>query len=134
MCLALNEEDPGPAPVPPENMRRTLRTLREQPMRGQALVLDLDGRASGYALLIAYWSNELGGETRFIDEIYVHPEQRRQGYATRLIEDLAAKALPFAAGATALTLEITPGNIAARRLYERLGFQARNLTMLRLLP
>jgi GNAT superfamily N-acetyltransferase len=133
MCLALNDEDPGPAPVPPENMRRTLLTLREHPVRGQALVLDLGGRPSGYALVIAYWSNELGGETRVIDEIYVDPEQRRHGHATRLLEELAARTLPIAAGATALTLETTPGNLPARRLYERLGFRARNLTMIRLL-
>jgi GNAT superfamily N-acetyltransferase len=133
MCLSLNEEDPGPEPVPPENMRRTLLTLRELPLRGHPLVLDVHGRPSGYALLIPFWSNELGGEVCMIDELYVQPEHRGQGHATRLIEDLAAGTLSFASKATALALEITPDNVRARRLYERLGFRARNLAMRRLL-
>ena len=133
MCLSLNQEDPGPEPVPAENMRRTLLTLRERPQCGQALVLDVHGRPSGYALIIPFWSNELGGEVCVIDELYVQPEHRRQGHATRLIEDLAARALPCASRAIALALEITPGNVHARRLYERLGFRGRNLGMRRVL-
>ena len=131
MCLLLNEEDPGPAPVPPENLRRTLLSLRDLPSRGQAVVLDLQGRPSGYALLIPFWSNELGGMVCLIDEIYVQPENRGQGHATRLIEDLAAGTLTGASKATALALEISPDNARARRLYERLGFRARNLVMRR---
>lgn len=134
MCGSLNEEDPGPEPVPPENMRRTLLTLREHPLRGQALVLDVEGNASGYGLIIAFWSNELGGEIRVIDELYVQPEHRGRGHATHLIEGLAAGTLPCESRAAALALEITPENIRARRLYERLGFRGRNLAMRRRLP
>lgn len=133
MCRSLNDEDPGPEPVPPEHMRRTLLALREAPARGQALVLDLEGRASGYALLIAVWSNELGGEVCVLDELYVQPEHRGQGHTTQLIEGLADGTLPFAAGAAALALEVSPDNTRARALYERLGFRGRNLAMRRLL-
>src|SRR5450755_4116031 len=89
MCLALNAEDPGRDPVPAENTRRTLLALREAPLRGLAILLELDGRPCGYALLISFWSNELGGEVCSIDELYVEPEQRGRGYATHLIGDLA---------------------------------------------
>jgi hypothetical protein len=71
MCMALNSEDPGPAPVEPEQVRRTLAKLREQSNRGRAVVCDMDGRAVGYALLISFWSNELGGEVCNIDELFV---------------------------------------------------------------
>jgi hypothetical protein len=30
----------------------------------------------GYALLIPYWSNELGGTLLYVDEIFVIPEAR----------------------------------------------------------
>jgi hypothetical protein len=53
MCIALDAEDPGSHPVPSENMRRTLRELRRAPGRGRAVVLELDGRIRGYALLIS---------------------------------------------------------------------------------
>ena len=74
MCLALNVEDPGPSPVPAANTRQTLHVLRTQPQRGRAVVLELAGHLCGYALLISFLSNELGGEVCAIDEIYVEPD------------------------------------------------------------
>jgi ribosomal protein S18 acetylase RimI-like enzyme len=104
MCLALNAEDPGPRPVPREHTERTLR------------------------------ANELGGEVCTIDELYVDPEHRRRGCGTELLEGLSGRAAPWASSAVALTLEVTPDNVYARRLYERLGFHARNLVLRRRLP
>lgn len=134
LSVALNTEDPGPAPVPADHVRRTLATLRAAPARGRALVLEVDGQAAGYAFLIGFWSNELGGDVCVIDELYVAPAHRGHGHATRLLDDLASGVAPYAVGAVALALETTPGNAAARRLYERVGFRARNLAMRRLLP
>jgi len=131
MCVSLNAEDPGPEPVPTDNVRRTLRELREAPIRGRAVVLEIDGRVSGYALLISFWSNELGGEVCVIDELYVEPEQRGNRYATRLLETLSARGTPWVENAVALALETTPDNEQARRLYERVGFRGRNLSMRR---
>src|SRR5262245_41284059 len=131
MCVSLNAEDPGPEPVPSDNVRRTLRALRETPTRGRAVVLEIDGRVSGYALLISFWSNELGGEVCVIDELYVEPEQRGKRHATRLLEALAARREPWVEDAVALALETTPDNVRARRLYERVGFRGRNLSMRR---
>ncbi|HLK85729.1 MAG TPA: GNAT family N-acetyltransferase [Candidatus Binataceae bacterium] len=135
MCMALNAEDPGPAPVSPQQMRRTLAALREKPIRGRAVVCDVAGDAVGYALLISFWSNELGGEICTIDELFVLPEHRGRGLATALLERLAGgdRSL-WPAEAAALTLEVSPGNQRARALYERLGFERRNLAMRRLLP
>ena len=131
MCLALNVEDPGPSPVPAANTRQTLHVLRTQPQRGRAVVLELAGHLCGYALLISFLSNELGGEVCAIDEIYVEPEFRGRQHATRLIEDLAAGTGLYPSKVVALMLEITPDNIRARRLYERLGFSGPNLAMRR---
>jgi len=60
MCMRLCDEDPGHLTVYPENIRATLQALRE-PCRGHAVVLEIENQRSGYALLIAFWSNELGG-------------------------------------------------------------------------
>lgn len=59
------------------------------------------------------------------DELHVNsfavvPERRRQGLATHLLREVFRDAR--AAGATAATLEVRASNVAARRLYERLGF------------
>jgi GNAT superfamily N-acetyltransferase len=134
MCLAFNAEDPGPNPVPAVHVQRTLRALRENPERGRAIVLELGSRANGYAFVISYWSNELGGGVDVLDEIYVEPEHRKRGYGRTLIETLASRTPPLGSDVVALTLEVTPDNARARRLYESLGFQGRNLGMRRLLP
>jgi GNAT superfamily N-acetyltransferase len=130
LCLALNAEDPGSAPVPAAHTLRTLQALRERPHLGRVVVLDLAGPC-GYALLIPFWSNEYGGETLVIDELYVEPAQRGHGHATALIQELATRADPKDSHLVALALETTPANASARRLYERLGFKAGNLVLRR---
>lgn len=131
LCVALNREDPGPDPVPAEHMERTLRVLREQPTRGQALVLEQEGAVIGYSLLIPYWSNELGGDVLVIDELYVDQAARGQRHATRLLEALSRKSVPGLAAYSALMLEVRPENTKARRLYERAGFVASTQVMKR---
>ncbi len=134
LCVALNREDPGPEPVPPEHMNRTLRVLRQQPARGQAFVLEQAGAVLGYALLIPYWSNELGGDVLVIDELYVDGAARGQRHATRFLEALAQKSLAGVAAYSALMLEVRPENAKARRLYERVGFVASTQVMKRKVP
>ena len=131
LCLALNAEDRGQDPVPADHIRRTLRALRDVPSRGSAIVLDAGDGACGYALLIPFWSNELGGQVCAIDELYVEPAFRGRGHARSLIEGLAAGTLPGAEDAVALTVEVTPANHGARRLYERAGFEGANRSMRR---
>jgi ribosomal protein S18 acetylase RimI-like enzyme len=136
--IALGErlyaEDPTPEDPGPRSMARTLAALRADPRRGLALALDLGDGPVGYALLIAFWSNELGGDVITIDELYVAPPARGRGHSSALIEGLAAGALGaerWPERPAALTLEVTPTNAAAMRLYERLGFRGKNLCLRR---
>src|SRR5512139_4040193 len=85
----LYSEDPSPEPVPDAHTRATLAALRAEPLRGRTVVLECDGAIAGYAFLVSYWSNELGGETCEIDELYVVPEARGAGHATTLLDSLA---------------------------------------------
>jgi len=130
MCVALNAEDPGPKPVEPQQVRRTLVKLRDEPNRGRAVVFDVEGRAVGYALLISFWSNELGGEVCNIDELFVIPDYRGHGLATSLFDRLAnGKPTLWPIRPAALALEVTSQNQRARALYERLGFRGNNIAM-----
>jgi hypothetical protein len=47
------------------------------------VVCDVERRTVGYALLISFWSNELGGEVCNIDELFVAPVYRRRILQTR---------------------------------------------------
>lgn len=132
LCAKLYQEDPASDPVHPEQHARTLAALRAEPVRGRALALELDGAVEGYALLISYWSNELGGEVCTLDELYVSAAARGQGHASRLVEALASGEGPWPGRPVALELEVSQKNVRARALYERLGFASRrNATMRR---
>jgi GNAT superfamily N-acetyltransferase len=130
MCAQLYREDPGPAPVPAEQMHATLVALRREPWRGRAVVLEVRERLSGYALLIPFWSNELGGEVCEVDELFIVPERRNQGYGTSLFAAIARGDL-WPTSAVAIALGVTPDNARARRLYERLGFTAVGVSLVR---
>jgi ribosomal protein S18 acetylase RimI-like enzyme len=90
---------------------------------------------TGYALLVSYWSNELGGEVCHIDELYVAAPARGRGHSSELVRSLAGDGGPWGRVPVALQLEVTPSNARARSLYERLGFAPmRNTNLRRLLP
>jgi [ribosomal protein S18]-alanine N-acetyltransferase len=55
-----------------------------------------------------------------IENVVVAPEYRRLGIATKLIREILLQART--AGATSVLLEVRESNLAARRLYEKLGF------------
>lgn len=55
-----------------------------------------------------------------IENVVVAREQQRFGIGTKLIQDVLLRAQ--ASGATSVLLEVRESNLAARRLYERLGF------------
>jgi ribosomal protein S18 acetylase RimI-like enzyme len=87
------------------------------------VVLEVEGRAEGYALLASFWSNELGGEVCNVDELYVRPSSRRLGHARELLEALAAGAPLWPRRPVAVELEVSPSNARAQALYAGLGFE-----------
>jgi ribosomal protein S18 acetylase RimI-like enzyme len=118
LSLALYREDPSPRPVPATHTRATLAQFRAEPARGCTMVLELDGRVEGYALLASFWSNECGGEICTVDEFYVTPGSRGAGHGRKLLESL------IAGHYAAIDLEVTPDNARARKFYESVGFKA----------
>jgi ribosomal protein S18 acetylase RimI-like enzyme len=130
MCRELYREDPGLLAGDERHMRETLATLRREPWRGRAVVLDVGQQVIGYSLLIAFWSNELGGGVCQVDELYVTGDFRGRGHGAALFEAIERGDLwpePIVAAA----LATTPDNTRARRLYERLGFAAVGLSMVK---
>src|SRR5689334_10802870 len=86
LCLQLYREDPGAVAVGREQAAGTLSTFRREPWRGRAVVLELDGAVEGYALLVSFWSNELGGEICEVDELFVASGRRNAGHGRALFE------------------------------------------------
>jgi [ribosomal protein S18]-alanine N-acetyltransferase len=67
----------------------------------------------------------LSGTEADIVSFAVHPDWRRQGVATALIKAVADHLRQE--GARTLSLEVRKSNVAARALYERLGFMNVNV-------
>jgi ribosomal protein S18 acetylase RimI-like enzyme len=128
LCLGLYREDPSPVAVDEQHIMRTLATFRAEPTRGKVVVLEVDGRVVGYSLLASFWSNELGGATCVIDELYVAPLYRSQGYSSALVAELREGGL-WDERPIALCLEVTPTNARAMALYKRLGFDGKNVNL-----
>jgi len=130
LVTSLYREDPSPEDVSVDNARATLEALRREPIRGRVVVLESQSAVVGYAFLIAFWSNELGGETCEIDELYVAGSHRGRGFASTLIDALTHGSPLWSRWPVALCLQVTPSNHRAMKLYERLGFQRRKNIML----
>ncbi len=126
MSLALYREDPSPHEPTAKNIQKTLKTLRAEPVRGRAVVLEIDGHIVGYSFLISFWSNELGGEVCHLDEGYVKPAHRSQGHGHELLRMLIEQKdkNPLWPGMPVVfELEVTPANARARVGYEKAGFK-----------
>jgi ribosomal protein S18 acetylase RimI-like enzyme len=122
MCLALYQEDPSPNRVIEAQILSTLTIFREQPVRGRALVLEVENQICGYSFLSSFWSNECGGEICVIDEIFVRPQFRGKNWGRNLISQIHQNKDLWPNPLVAIDLEVTPKNIRAREFYLSLGF------------
>jgi ribosomal protein S18 acetylase RimI-like enzyme len=127
MVFGLYEDDPEDEPIISENIASTVRELARHPEKGKIVIFTSNGEIVGYAILIFYWSNEFGGNSVYIDELYVKREWRSRGIASRLFEYLST----FDPENTkALYLEVNPTNPRARDLYTRQGFAPPRTTLM----
>jgi GNAT superfamily N-acetyltransferase len=112
-----NREYDEPSPGPDALAAR----LRELLAAGDSAVL-LAGAADGVAVLRFRPSLWTAGLECYLAELYVVPALRGQGRGRALME--AALELARKRGADWMELNTDEGDVAARALYERLGFKA----------
>jgi GNAT superfamily N-acetyltransferase len=102
------------------DVRASLSRLIAEPARGQAWVLDEQGRLDGYAILTLGYSLEYGGLDAFVDELYVTPGRRGRGLGGQALELAERECLRR--GVRALHLEVEHDKRQAQELYRRWGF------------
>ena len=105
-------------PVPDENLFRTFDEMMVSNAYLTGLIFEKDSKCAGYALLCKTWSQEAGGKTVWIDELYVLPEFRGQGIGHEFFAKLRE-----IEPAARYRLEIEPDNARAKALYESMGFE-----------
>lgn len=70
---ARHRDDPPGWDLPQERVLATFRELQRNKDRGSLFVFEQGLVLVGYAILINFWSNRLGGIALVVDEMYVDP-------------------------------------------------------------
>jgi ribosomal protein S18 acetylase RimI-like enzyme len=89
--------------------------------RFAALVAEIDRRIVGMLGFQERYDTGLGKSTFYIDDIYVEPASRKLGIGSSLLAELAVQARKRSI--PRIDLHVREDNIAARRLYRKLGFE-----------
>lgn len=104
-------------PVPDSYLERTFDTLIAGSPYAECYLFEDAGTVQGYALLANTWSQEAGGLTVWLEELYVRPEFRGCGLGQAFFAFLKETKQP-----ARFRLEAEPDNDRAKALYRRQGF------------
>ena len=99
----------------------TFAELLADPARGAVWLLTAGSEAAGYVVLTVGFSMEYGGRDAFVDDLFVRPAFRRQGFGRAALATLLAEC--ERRGVRAVHLEVGRDNPAAKALYGRFGFR-----------
>lgn len=119
MARKFYDSDAVLSPVPTENFEKTFDLLLKGTPFADAFVFEENETVVGYALLARTWSQEAGGETLWIEEIYLEPDARGKGYGSAFFRFLEEE---YAPEAKRFRLEVEKENEGAVSLYQRMGF------------
>ena len=122
MCEDFYASDAVDHPVSPDHFVRTFDAALSGSPFVTCLMAEREGETVGYVLLAHTWSQEAGGETVWVEELYILPQHRGKGLGTGILAQIRQR-YPKTAR---VRLEVCPDNIRARALYEKLGFKELN--------
>jgi GNAT superfamily N-acetyltransferase len=113
--LAEYEKLAGKVAGDPGVLRRTLFEQRA----AEALIVELDGEAIGYAIFFTTFSSFECRSGVWIEDIYLRPSERRGGIGRKVMEHIAVLAIER--GHVRLEWTVLDWNEPALRFYEKLG-------------
>jgi len=122
LVAALASDLGEPSPVSASYVADVLRDGR-----CQVLLAERGADVLGMLSLSFHASLYHGAEACRVDELVVRPEARNQGVGAELLEQ--AIEMARARRCAEVSLGVMQANVAARRFYERLGFEADALQM-----
>jgi ribosomal protein S18 acetylase RimI-like enzyme len=110
----------GKPPPAPESLAPVVLDFLADPSLGRMWVACDGAVVVGYLALTFSYSFEFGGRDAFVDEFYVVPTHRNNGWGSQLLR--VAEAAAPGLGVRAVHLEVSRGNDRAGRLYRAFGF------------
>jgi ribosomal protein S18 acetylase RimI-like enzyme len=103
-----------------EKKRDVLKALIHNRSLGRILLIERNGKYTGYVLLAFSFSLEFNGPIAFIDELFIDPSERQKGVGSQVLKQV--EALSFRLGMKAVRLESEAKNSRATALYARSGY------------
>lgn len=98
------------------------RHLFGQPARAEVVIAEVAGATAGFALYFHNFSTFLGKPGLYLEDLYVRPGFRGQGYGRQIMQHLAQLALQRGCGR--MEWWVLDWNQAAIAFYRRLGAEA----------
>ncbi|MBQ7035569.1 MAG: tRNA (guanosine(37)-N1)-methyltransferase TrmD [Clostridia bacterium] len=106
--------------IPQEHIHKTFDNILSGNPYLNAYMIQFEKKVAGYCLLSHTWSQEGGGLTVWIEELYVRPEFRGHKLADKALRELFNL---YEDTACRYRLEVTEDNRIAKKIYYRLGFK-----------
>jgi len=88
---------------------------------GIFLIARQDERPVGFAAIVFTWTLEHGGNSAWLEELYVLPELRGMGIGSLLVDATITETIKL--GCNAIDLEVEEEHARAENLYQRKGFR-----------
>ncbi len=107
-----------------ERVINAVTLLLNNPVAGRVFLIEYEGQIAGYAVLTVLMSLEFGGPCGFLDELYIVPGYRGNGFGRQALKYFMESAEKQ--GLLAVRLEVDRENTVAKKLYESAGFKAHN--------
>lgn len=113
------------ATLRPYNEKNALLTFRRvlerhENLQGYLLVDKSNRQGIGYALVSSYWCNEDGGNVIVLDELYISPNSRHNGYGSLFLKWLEKHCGSYA---RTISLEVLRTNQRAQSVYRKDGME-----------
>lgn len=106
------------APVPKENYKITFDEFMRSDEYVWCYIFEVDNKPCGFAMMSRTFSQEAGGVSVTVEEIYIEEEYRNRGLGTEFFEYMKEN-IP----AARYRIEVEPDNEKAMALYKRMGFE-----------
>ncbi len=106
------------APVPKENYKLTFDEFMRSDEYVWCYIFEIDDKPCGFAMMSRTFSQEAGGVSVTVEEIYIEEEYRNRGLGTQFFEYMKEN-IP----AARYRIEVEPDNEKAMALYKRMGFE-----------
>ncbi|MBQ7132972.1 MAG: GNAT family N-acetyltransferase [Ruminococcus sp.] len=106
------------APVPKVNYEITFDEMMRSDDYVWCYIFECDGKPCGFAMMSKTFSQEAGGVSVTVEEIYIEEEYRNRGLGTQFFEFMKKNI-----SAARYRIEVEEDNAKAKALYERMGFE-----------